>query len=135
LIGLSAQGMLEIHLGNSSEAVDCYIKALVQLQNTNSENGTKARLWSNLGNIYYLSGNFKEATESYSRSVELYREVGDEKGMTLALSNQGSVFRDSGELDRAIECYQQALTWQQAHGEDEYSAITLANLGSVLQLR
>ena len=135
VIGLSAQGMLEIQLGHSSEAIDCYKKALVYLQNTRNGKETEAWLCSNLGNIYYLSGHFKDATKSYSRSVELYREAGDEKGMALALSNQGSVFRDSGELERAIECYQQALTWQQAHGEDEYSAIILTNLGSVLQLR
>lgn len=135
VIGLSAQGMFEIYLGNSLEAIDCYKKALARINNTNGEKVTEAWLWSNLGNIYYLSGQFKEATESYSHSIEFYREAGDEKGVELSLSNQGNVFRDIGELEKAIDCYQQALAWQKAHGEDEYSAVTLVNLGSVFQLQ
>jgi tetratricopeptide (TPR) repeat protein len=136
VIGLSAQGMLEIHLGNSNEAINCYKKALVYLQSTGSGKETEeAWLWSNLGNIYYLSGNFKAATESYSRSVQLYQEAGDEKGVAVALSNQGNVFRDSGELEKALACYHQSITWLQTHAEGEYLAITLANLGTVLQLR
>lgn len=135
IIGLSAQGMFEVHLGNSSEAVHCYKKALFHLRNTSDKIETKAWLLSNLGNIYYLSGQLKDAAESYSRSVDLYQEAGDERGTALVLSNLGNVFRDSGELVKAIECYQHALSWQQAHREDEQSAITLVNMGSVLQLR
>jgi len=136
VIGLSAQGMLEIHLGNSNEAIECYKKALACLQREGSGRETEgAWLWSNLGNIYYLSGDFKDATESYSRSVQLYEEAGDEKGLALALSNQGNVFRDSGEMEKALACYQQSITWLQTHAEGEYLAITLANLGTVLQLR
>lgn len=135
IIGLSAQGMLEIHLGNSDEAVACYKKALDFLQNIEDSKETQAWLWSNLGNIYYLSSRFKDAEASYYHSVQLYQEAGNEKGMTLALSNLGNVLRDSGELEKAIECYRRALAWQQAHDEQEYSAITLTNLGSALQLR
>ena len=124
ILGLSAQGMLEIRLGNSNDAIACYKKALAYLQNTDNGKGTEAWLWSNLGYIHYLSGNFKDAVESYSRSMKLYQEVGDEKGMALALSNQGNVFRDSGELEKAGDCFREAFSLQQSYEEEENSAIS-----------
>ena len=134
VIAVSAQGMLEIKLGNSEEAVSCYKKALGKFQATDNGKETQAWLWSNLGNIYYLSGNFNDAGESYSQAVELYRQIGDEKGWALALSNLGNIYRDSGKLKEASEYYQLALGWQQAHRYEENLAITLINLGTIYQL-
>ena len=135
LIGMSARGMLELNMGNSKEAIDCYKKALAYLQSFTGGKETESWLWSNLGNIYYLSGSFSDAIESYSHAVEMYQEAGDEKGLALALSNLGNVFRDSGELEKALEYHQRALAWEKEHGEDENMAITLTNLGSILQLK
>lgn len=134
VIAVSAQGMLEIKLGNSEEAVSCYKKALGNFQTTDNGKETQAWLWSNLGNIYYLSGNFNDAGVSYSHAVELYRQIGDEKGLASALSNLGNMYRDSGKLKEASENYQLALDWQQAHRDEENSAITLINLGTIFQL-
>jgi len=134
VITASAQGMLEIKLGNSGEAISCYKKALNNIQTTDEGKETQAWLWSNLGNIYYLSGNFNDAGESYSFAVGLYRQTGNEKGLASALSNLGNVYRDSGKLKEALQHYQLALGWQQAKRDEENLAITLINLGTIFQL-
>jgi len=60
-----------------------------------------SRIWESSPNI---QGQLTEAVARYERSLDAYRNAGDEHGCAIAYHNLGMVSADRGRLD-AADCY------------------------------
>jgi CHAT domain-containing protein/Tfp pilus assembly protein PilF len=97
----------------------------------------KARAYLARGHIYDLQGDYHQAIEAYTISIDEVegKEEGDEvlRILSMVHNNIGVSHRRLGELDRAMEHYQQALTAaRELYGSDHPEiALVYNSLGTV----
>jgi DNA-binding CsgD family transcriptional regulator len=85
-----------------------------------------------LGSAHRYLGNHKPAQQGFQLAMDLRAELGDRRGMSVAINNMALLELDGGNFDRAIELFEQALAIKREFGEQRSIAIGLANLADVL---
>ena len=98
---LNTLGGLYLSAGAPDDARRVFLEAL-DLGGSNRE--VRARVEQNLGILANIRGELHEAIARYERSLDAYRDCGDEHGCALAYHNLGMVSADRGWLN-AAECY------------------------------
>ena len=85
-----------------------------------------------LGSAHRYLGNHEPAQHGFQLAMDLRAELGDRRGMSVAINNMALLELDGGNFDRAIELFEQALAIKREFGEQRSIAIGLANLADVL---
>ena len=85
-----------------------------------------------LGSAHRYLGNHEPARHGFQLAMDLRAELGDRRGMSVAINNMALLELDDGNLDRARELFEQALAIKREFGEQRSIAISLANLADVL---
>jgi len=85
-----------------------------------------------LGSAHRYLGNHGPARQGFQLAMDLRAELGDRRGMSVAINNMALLELDDGNLDRARELFEQALAIKREFGEQRSIAISLANLADVL---
>ena len=98
---LNTLGGLHLSTGAPDEARRVFLEAL-ELGGSNRE--VRARVEQNLGILANIRGELHEAIARYERSLDAYRDCGDDHGCALAYHNLGMVSADRGWLN-AADCY------------------------------
>jgi tetratricopeptide (TPR) repeat protein len=83
-----------------------------------------------LGKVSQVDGEYDAAYEYYSRSVAIWRTIGDETGLLRALMDLATNFRYSGQLDEAIALYKQADELVSSTTNELDKALVGINLGA-----
>lgn len=78
-------------------------------------------LWNELGNLYFLSGSYNQATRAYNKAIQLEQNFGE------AYSNLALVFVEQAKFEEAIPLYLQSLDLLTSNEE---KAITWNRLGN-----
>ena len=76
-------------------------------------------------------GQFREAKAAWEEALNLYRQIGDQKGMAQSLSNLGAAYSALGEYVQAIDYHQQSLVIRRQIGDQKDVAYSISNLGAV----
>ncbi len=92
------------------------------------------KAYLNLGNVYYLTGNFQEAVQNYKQALEL-DEAGGYKNKASLLGNIGCAAWASGEYESAEELFGEALAAYESVGDVTGQSNTLINVGVLQQNR
>lgn len=133
---LSSLGLAEYNFkGNYKKSLE-YSNKSIQLCNilvkisTNKENlkNIKKILFSsfnNIGIIYGDQGDYNKAVEYYLKSLEIIKELGDNKGMSACYTNIGNVHFCQGNYDSAIKYYL-------SHWESKNNLATMTELHNVI---
>src|SRR3989441_408398 len=98
---LNTLGGLHLSAGAPDDARRVFLEAL-ELGGSSRE--VRARVEQNLGILANIRGELHEAIARYERSLDAYRDCGDEHGCALAYHNLGMVSADRGWLN-AADCY------------------------------
>src|SRR2546422_9820148 len=98
---LNTLGGLHLSAGAPDDARRAFLEAL-ELGGSSRE--LRARVEQNLGILANIQGELHEAIARYERSLDAYRDCGDEHGCALAYHNLGMVSADRGRLS-AADCY------------------------------
>jgi len=69
--------------------------------------------------------------DMYLRSLKMFEEMGDKKGIAKNLNNIGIVYREQGNYDKAIDHYLRSLKIFEESDDKQRIAISLNNLGTV----
>jgi tetratricopeptide (TPR) repeat protein len=113
-------GLLEL-------GIRCYDRAL----STTVDNGVKAVLLNNLGQVYAQSGDLGRAVAYYRKAVKRFECIGDKSGMAHVQGNLGSAYRRAYGWDKAIEyCYKSLRAFEELE-DDLGSAQMTGSLGRV----
>jgi len=98
---LNTLGGLHLSAGAPDDARRAFLEAL-ELGRSSRE--VRARVEQNLGILANIRGEHHEAIARYERSLDAYRDCGDEHGCALAYHNLGMVSADRGWFN-AADCY------------------------------
>jgi predicted ATPase/DNA-binding SARP family transcriptional activator/Tfp pilus assembly protein PilF len=87
-------------------------------------------LWG-AGNLAHRHGDFVQADLLHRRSLALFRELKDERGIANSLNGRGLVAWSLGEYGQAIAAFEESLSLWRGLDDRRGIATTLANLGCV----
>lgn len=76
------------------------------------------------------SGNHDRAIEVYSRSLDIYTRLKDERRIAAMLGNMGNVYSEKGEHRKALECYEKGLVLLRKMRHKHNIAIMAINMGA-----
>ncbi|KAH8359938.1 hypothetical protein KR093_009680 [Drosophila rubida] len=132
------------HLGNRNKAGDDVKEALLkavefyqenlQLMRDLGDRGAQGRACGNLGNTYYLLGDFQAAIENHQERLRIAREFGDRAAERRANSNLGNSHIFLGQFEDAAEHYKRTLALALELGEREVEAQSCYSLGNTYTL-
>ena len=112
----------------------CYRRALEAA--TNENNIPRSEIINCLENltkyVLYIWGRYDEALTNYSKVIEYYSDINDEKGLAFALNFVGAIYAIKGEYALAIPKLKESLKLKQKLGDPKDIAITTNNLNSIL---
>jgi tetratricopeptide (TPR) repeat protein len=95
----------KISEGNKLYAAKEYDKALTKYNDAGIDSPTSPEMFFNMGNVFFKQGKYKEAVDSYRKSME----KGDSAIEAKAMYNIGNALFNQGELREALDHYKQAL--------------------------
>ena len=85
-----------------------------------------------LGSANRYLGHHEAARAGFQAAMDLRAELGDRRGMSVAINNMALLELDDGNVARAQELFEQSLAIKREFGEQRSIAIGLANLADVL---
>ena len=95
----------------------------------------KANILTELGTIFYYSGELDKSLEYYENALKIAKELEIKEGMAVELGNIGNVYISKGELDKALEYHEKALKLEVELGRKEKMANALGHIGIVYGTR
>ncbi|XP_031711241.1 G-protein-signaling modulator 2 isoform X1 [Anarrhichthys ocellatus] len=86
-----------------------YYEANLAIVKELGDRAAQGRTFGNLGNTYYLLGNFRQAIASHEQRLLIAKEFGDRSAERRAYCNLGNAFIFLGEFEVAAEHYKRTL--------------------------
>jgi serine phosphatase RsbU (regulator of sigma subunit)/tetratricopeptide (TPR) repeat protein len=83
------------------------------------------------GITYYFKGDYDNAIIYYTKSLALFTEIGNKRGMGAAMNNIGVVYLDKGDYVNAIEYFMGSLKIEESIGNKEGVANSYNNIGVI----
>jgi len=115
------------------QAVTYYEENLSLMRELN-DTAAQGRACGNLGNTYYLLGDFKQAIKYHQERLKIAREFGDKAAERRANSNLGNSHIFLGEFETAAEHYKRTLVLAQELGDRAVEAQAYYSLGNTYTL-
>uniref|UniRef100_A0A182Q4N9 Uncharacterized protein n=1 Tax=Anopheles farauti TaxID=69004 RepID=A0A182Q4N9_9DIPT len=115
------------------KAVDFYQQNL-RLMRELGDRGAQGRACGNLGNTYYLLGEFETAIEHHQERLRIAREFGDKAAERRANSNLGNSHIFLGHFEQAANHYKRTLSLAIELGERAVEAQACYSLGNTYTL-
>jgi predicted ATPase/DNA-binding CsgD family transcriptional regulator len=91
-------------------------------------------LWA-LGRMLFEQGDFTEARPIYQQSLEMYRALGDDSGVAIALSGLGTVALWRGEYDLGHSLFRESLAIGRRVGNGLIVSNALTLIGTIHMLK
>ena len=99
------------------------------------DSGTLGSLQNEMGNAYYLKGNYDSAASYYYKALELLKRTGTPATVAAALNNLGRLYRKTRDLGRSLQMYDEALGIYQKIGDESGMATILNESGVVYEYK
>nr|XP_029714526.1 LOW QUALITY PROTEIN: G-protein-signaling modulator 2-like [Aedes albopictus] len=115
------------------QAVEYYQQNLTLMKEL-GDRGAQGRACGNLGNTYYLLGNFETAIEHHQERLRIAREFGDKAAERRANSNLGNSHIFLGQFEQAANHYKRTLSLAMELGERAVEAQACYSLGNTYTL-
>ena len=95
----------------------------------------RARVLLMLGNLAKRRGEAEAALRLYTEGLDYLREVGDTKGVVVALNNLSTLHIERGDLERAIPLLEESISRKRELGDRRGEAVGLMNQGELFKLQ
>lgn len=132
LEALFSYGVFLSQIGRLAQAKTKY-ERVIELAEGQDEPVWKARSLNSLANDYKTRGDFEEAEKAFTRSLDIFRELGDSEGVAAVYSNLGDLFQAQEILDKAAAMYGESLKIKEQLGSQEGMADLFGSLGNVFK--
>lgn len=90
-----------------------------------------ALAFKEIGLGYYMQGKYKEAVLNWQQAIEVYKTVGDNKGVANMLSNLGVIYFNQGDDVKALELHLQSLKMSEELNDTLRILTSLNNIGII----
>ena len=88
---------------------------ILALEQEVAVNPTNVDAWTQLGNIYFDSGNFSKAIRAYEKSLEL------NPNNPNVMTDLGVMYRRSGQPEKAVEAFDRAMALAPNHEQSRFN--------------
>ncbi|XP_043256513.1 G-protein-signaling modulator 2 [Colletes gigas] len=112
----------------------CYYEENLELMKELEDSAAQGRACGNLGNTFYLLGDFQQAIFYHNERLKIAREFGDKAAERRANSNLGNSHIFLGEFEKAAQHYKRTLDLAQDLGDREVEAQACYSLGNTYTL-
>lgn len=85
----------------------------------------------NLAVIYARNKNFEGASQCFDSSLQIYKEINDQKGVLYCLGNLGVINANLGNLYKAADYYEQLLSMQVQGNSPEETLDDILNIAAI----
>lgn len=85
----------------------------------------------NVGMVYYMKGNYVETLDYWTQSLNLFKEIDDDIGISNMLNNIGAIYFNQGADDKALDYSLQSLHLAEKIGDTLRITSALINIGSI----
>ena len=92
---------------------------------------TLASALNNIGYIYGEKGEIQKQSEYYHKSLKIYEEIGNKKGIAVSLNNIGYIYENQGDIPKGLEYYHKSLKIQEEIDDKKGIAGSLNNIGYI----
>lgn len=131
-----SMGVLFLDQKKYSEALNYSKNALTYLYKADNK-AQIANAYARIGNVFGDKTNPAYNADSvlyyYKKSLELFTEIGHQRGIAVIYNNISSIYVDQKEPEKAIEYYKKAFDMRSKLGDQNGLAIILNNLGTCYQ--
>ena len=115
------------HLGDYQTAIDNANKGLSKLDR-NQPSQPLAFLFNNLAIACFYNGQMNKAIEFFTKSAEIKKAIGDERGFASTLNNLGAIQNMIGQSEDALTQWNESLEIRERIGDIVGLAETLNNM-------
>ncbi len=91
----------------------------------------KAGALNNIAATHKNNGDIGEAMDYFHRSVKLYEEINDKKGLAHTLNNIGAIHDNQGDIAKALDYFSKSLNLLEEIGDKKGVAASLNNIGFI----
>ena len=113
-----------------AKAIDLATQAKTIAENIHFPRG-EAYALKNIGISYYYQGKYLEALDYYRQSLNAFKAMKDNVGISNVSSNMGAVYYAQGDDVKALENYLESLKYAELSGDKLRMLTTLNNVGTV----
>lgn len=99
------------------------------------DSGALGSFENQVGNAYYLKGNYDSAASYYYRALNLLKRMGNQAGTAAVLNDLGRLYRKTRDLDRALQMYDESFELYKNLGDDGGMATILNESGVVFEYK
>ncbi|XP_003707805.1 G-protein-signaling modulator pins [Megachile rotundata] len=111
-----------------------YYEENLELMKELNDSAAQGRACGNLGNTFYLLGDFQQAIYYHNERLKIAKEFGDKAAERRANSNLGNSHIFLGEFEKAAQHYKRTLVLAQELGDREVEAQACYSLGNTYTL-
>lgn len=129
---LRSQGIDQANRGNYDAAVPLLEQAIAAYRNAGDTSEEGVTL-SNLGQVYYLSGQLAQARDRYLQALTIAETVGNPRLEADSLNFLGVITSNVSEYEAAVGYFERALAINRSLNDQAKTAEVLDNLGSAYQ--
>ncbi|MCL6257632.1 tetratricopeptide repeat protein [Aquiflexum sp. TKW24L] len=127
----NARGRAEAAMGNFQESILNFQEALKYFHEINDLTG-EANILSNLGSIYFMTGNSSRALELHFESLKISEEIDNKLRIGTSLNNIGTVYqKNSSNLIEALTFFKKSLEVFQGIDHTPGIATSAMNIGEI----
>tara|TARA_B100000809_G_C15139882_1_gene532630 strand:- start:1094 stop:3115 length:2022 start_codon:yes stop_codon:yes gene_type:complete len=120
----------EYQEGNTSKALEFYLKALKLFEKLEDKNG-EAMLLNRIGSVYTEQDDKEKGLEYYKKSLVIYHDLNEGKEISNPLNNLGLYYQEVGDYPQALEYFKKSLKIDEINQNMQGIAISLSNIGRV----
>lgn len=120
----------EFQEGNSSKALEYYLKALMLFERLNDKMG-EAMMLNRIGTIYTSQDNIEKGFEYYQKSLKIYQDLNEQQQISNPLNNLGSYYKDKNDFPTALDYYQKSLAIDVKNRNQQGAATLYSNIGGI----
>jgi two-component system, NtrC family, sensor kinase len=130
-LALNVKGRALAQQGNFQEAILVFDLSLKQYQEIKDQTG-EANILSNLGSIYFMTGNSSRALELHLQSLKIAEEIDNKLRIGTSYNNIGTVYHQNNTTEsEALESYKKSLAVFQEIDYEPGIATASMNIGEV----
>ncbi len=104
----TAMGIISSDLGKPNDALENYSLALKSAEGIKDDYNI-ASICNNIGNLYNAKGEYAQAIDFQTRSLELRRKLGDKSGLGDSYQNIGIICKAQGKYQEALDFFEKGM--------------------------
>ena len=83
----------------------------------------------------FIKGDYPKALDYYTQCLNIYEQMGDQKGIGASLGNFGMIYAKQGDYPKALDYHTQSLNISEQLGDKAGMVSSLDNIGGIYSMQ